>query len=82
LSYRGHTKTSYANHRKNQVKNRKRKHPFPKKRLDQIVGVERKLEDINNDIDFGKFADISDDVSHAQTNLWKAITKADKTRTN
>ena len=77
MPYRCKREGNYGNHRKGHGT---RKHPFPKKQLDQLLTIERKLDNLQGTIEVDKFSDIREDVNEAGAKVWKAIGKADTTR--
>jgi hypothetical protein len=55
---------------------------FPKKQRNQLLEIERKLDNLQGNIDFNKFNDIRNNVLEADNKLWEAISKVDKTRSD
>ena len=79
MSYRGRREGNYGSNRK---RHGQIKHPFPKKQLDELLTIDRKLETLQSNIDLEKHNDIREDVIEADNKVWKAINKADKSRGN
>jgi hypothetical protein len=76
LNYKGRKKQgNYHNPRKGM-------HPFPKKQLNQLLKIEGDIDKLQKNINLSKFDDIRNDVLEADSKVWKAIGKADKTRSD
>ena len=81
MNYRGKKEGHYGNRPQRGLHAKSRKFiPFPKKELEKILTVDRKIEAIQKDIDTTKFDDIRNDLLDANNKVWKAIEKADETR--
>lgn len=79
MDYRGRKQGSNYS-RNHKSRHGKGTHPFPKKQLNQLLEVERKLDNLQGNIDLSNFDNIRNDVLEADSKVWKAIDKADKTR--